>query len=100
MEKEIKSKKVSNTDKKLSYEQLEQVAANLNQQCRNQQQAIQELQRALSELSEIGTLLNILDKGQYFKKEFTARCADVIEKLITKALDDSEKQAEEKGEKK
>ena len=39
---------------KLSYEQLEQIAGNLNQQCRQMQQVINNQQQAIAEFNEIG----------------------------------------------
>lgn len=81
---------------KLSYEQLEKVAGNLNQQCRQMQQIINSQQQAIAEFNEIGMLLDVLGKGEFFNDSFVARCANKIEELITKAMDASEKQEEEK----
>ena len=47
---------------KLSYEQLEQIAGNLNQQCRQMQEHIRNLQNAIAEFNEIGMLLDVLEK--------------------------------------
>ena len=81
---------------KLSYEQLEQVAGNLNQQCRQMQSHIQTLQAAIAEFNEIGMLLDVLGKSEHFNEAFVTRCSNKIEELITKAMDASEKQEEKK----
>ena len=81
--------------KKLSYEQLEQIAGNLNQQCRQMQQVINNQQQAISEFNEIGMLLDVLGKSEHFNEKFITRCSNKIEELITKAMDASEKQDEE-----
>ncbi len=81
---------------KLSYEQLEQIAGNLNQQCRQMQQVINNQQQAIAEFNEIGMLLDVLGKNEHFSKKFVTRCSNKIEELITKAMDASEKQDKEK----
>ena len=81
---------------KLSYEQLEQIAGNLNQQCRQMQQHINNLQQAIAEFNEIGMLLDVLGKSEHFTEKFVNRCSNKVEELITKAMDASEKQEEEK----
>ena len=80
---------------KLSYEQLEQIAGNLNQQCRQMQKVINNQQQAIAEFNEIGMLLDILGKSEHFTEKFVTRCSSKIEELITKALDASDKQEEE-----
>lgn len=79
-------------EEKLSYEQLEQIAGNLNQQCRQMQQVINNQQQAIAEFNEIGMLLDVLGKSEHFSEKFVTRCSDKIEELITKAMDASEKQ--------
>ena len=79
---------------KLSYEQLEQIAGNLNQQCRQMQQVINNQQQAIAEFNEIGMLLDVLGKSEHFSEKFVTRCSNKIEELITKAMDASEKQDE------
>ena len=81
---------------KFSYEQLEQIAGNLNQQCRQQQQIINNQQQVIAEFNEIGMLLDVLGKSEHFNEKFVTRCANKIEELITKAMDASEKQVAEK----
>ena len=77
---------------KLSYEQLEQIAGNLSQQCRQMQQVINNQQQAIAEFNEIGMLLDVLGKSEHFNEKFVTRCSNKIEELITKAMDASEKQ--------
>ena len=81
---------------KYSYEQLEQIAANLSQQCKQMQQVINNQQQVIAEFNEIGMLLDVLGKSEHFNDKFVTRCANKIEELITKAMDASEKQDEEK----
>lgn len=80
---------------KLSYEQLEQIAANLNQQCRQMQEHIRNQQNVIAEFNEIGMLLDILGKSEHFSEKFCNRCSSKIEELITKAMDAAERQNEE-----
>lgn len=82
---------------KLSYEQLEQIAGNLNQQCRQMQEHIRNLQNALADFNEIGMLLDILGKSEHFNEKFITRCSSKIEEIISKAMDASEKKEEDKN---
>ena len=82
---------------KLSYEQLEQIAGNLNQQCRQMQEHIRNLQNALAEFNEVGMLLDILGKSEHFNEKFITRCSSKIEEIISKAMDASEKKEEDKN---
>ena len=82
---------------KLSYEQLEQIAGNLNQQCRQMQEHILNLQNALAEFNEVGMLLDILGKSEHFNEKFITRCSSKIEEIISKAMDASEKKEEDKN---
>lgn len=82
--------------KKLSYEQLEQVVASLNQQCGQMRQIINNQQQVIAEFNEIGMLLSVLSKSEHFNEKFVNRCSSKIEELITKAMDASEKQETEK----
>ena len=82
---------------KLSYEQLEQIAGNLNQQCRQMQEHIRNLQNAIAEFNEIGMLLDVLGKSEHFNEKFITRCSSKIEEIISKAMDASEKKEEDKN---
>lgn len=79
---------------KLSYEQLEQLAGNLNKQCQQLYSKLQEADRVIAEFNEIGMLLSILDKSEHFSEEFVTRCSGKIEQIITGALDNSERREE------
>jgi hypothetical protein len=85
--------------KKLTYEQLEQVAGNLQRQCQQMYDQLREAQNVINNFNEVEMLLYILDKSEYFKAEFTDRCAAKIQEVITKALDASEKREEEDSKK-
>ena len=80
---------------KLSYEELERIAGNLNQQCRQMQAHIQDLQQTLAEVNEINMLLDVLGKSEHFSEKFITRCSNKIEELITKAMDALEKREKE-----
>lgn len=77
---------------KLNYEQLEQVAGSLNQRCNMLYQQLQQAQNTIAEFNEIGMLLDVLKQAEQFSSQFVERCASKIEELITKAMDESEKQ--------
>jgi len=80
---------------KLSYEQLEQIAGNLNQQCNILKQQLQEARVVIAEFNEIGLLLSIIDKGSNFDYNFIERCSKKVQDIITRMLDDSEKEVKE-----
>ena len=82
-------------NEKLTYEQLEQVAGNLNQRCNMLYQQLQQAQNTIAEFNEIGMLLDVIKQAEQFNPNFIDRCAKKIEELITKALDESEKQQEQ-----
>ena len=82
---------------KLSYEQLEQIAGNLNQQCRQMQEHIRSMQNVIAEFNEIGMLLDILGKSEHFDEKFITRCSSKIEEIVSKAMDASEKKEEDKN---
>lgn len=87
-------------NQKLTYEQLEQVANNLNNQCRQMYERIQELQSVISDFNDIELLLSIISKGENFGESFVERCCKRIEEIVTKRLDEVDKQSEVKKEEK
>lgn len=101
---EKKAKKVTITPKtddetqKLTYEQLEQVANNLNVQCKQLYQRCQAAEQTLASFNEVGMLLDVLGKSTFFTESFIERCSQTIEKIISAALDEAEKGSEEKAE--
>ena len=96
-----KSKEVKMTDgkqnQKLTYEQLEKVANDLNNNCNMLYRQLQQAQNTIAEFNEIGLLLDVIKQAEQFSPEFIDRCAKKIEELITKALDESEKQQKEQN---
>lgn len=100
---EKKSKTISMTGKpnenateKLSYEQLEQVAGNLNMQCRQLQNSLHEAQQIISGFNVVELLLSIIEKGEYFESSFIDRCVFKIQSGVTTLLDNADKNEEEK----
>ena len=86
-------------NEKLTYEQLEQLANNLNNRCNLLYRQLQQAQNTIAEFNEIGMLLDVLKQGEQFNMQFVERCSNKIEELITKALDASEKRQEAQQEK-
>jgi hypothetical protein len=92
--KEVKMNAGNSSDKKLSYEELEQLAANLNKQCQQFYSQLQEANRVISEINEVEILLSILGKSEHFSSTFTERCASKVETIINTALDAADKKEE------
>lgn len=93
--KEVKMKDAKQEEQKLPYEQLEQVALQLRNANNDLYKRLQNAQQAIAEFNEIGMLLDILGKSEYFSDSFVSRCAAKIEEIVTKALDASEKEEKE-----
>lgn len=99
---EKKSKTISMTNEtnekateKLSYEQLEQIAGNLNMQCRQLQNSLREAQQVISGFNVVELLLSIIEKGEYFESSFIDRCVGRIQSGVTTLLDNADKNEEE-----
>ena len=92
---DMKAQGKEEENKKLTYEQLEQVAGNLNAQCQQLHSQLRSAQNTIAQVNEIGMLLDILGKSEHFTEKFVNRCSAKIEEMITKVLDASEKQEEE-----
>lgn len=93
-----KSKEVkmdTQKNEKLSYEQLEQVAGNLNRQCQQLNAQLREARNAIAEFNEIGMMLSILDKSEHFSEAFIQRCSQTVEDIVTRALDSAEDASKE-----
>ena len=97
MEEKSKTVKMESAKKqeKLSYEQLEQVAGNLNKQCQQLYSQLREAQGVIDSFNEVEMLLSILGKSEHFDSAFVERCANEIQEIITRALDASKKKEEE-----
>ena len=80
---------------KLSYEQLENVAKDLNYQCHQLQGKLTRAEQVINEFNDLGMLLDIIKQGENFSSAFTTRCADRIEKMVSAALDNYDKMEEE-----
>lgn len=78
-------------EKKLTYEQLEQVANSLNNRCRDLYNSLQEAQKVISSFNEIGMLLSIIEHGGHFNYEFVERCSKKIQDVVSGMLDDADK---------
>jgi DNA repair exonuclease SbcCD ATPase subunit len=77
-------------EKKLTYEQLEEIANKLNQQCKQLYADLQQAQGIIAGFNEVGMLLTILGKGEYFSQEFVDRCSKKIEDSVNAMLDKAE----------
>lgn len=97
-EKNKKEKKVTNDSQKLTYEQLEQVANNLNNQCKQMYDKLMEAQKIIADFNEIGMLLSIIEVGENFDSEFINRCSLKIQETVSKLLDKADKLESEKEE--
>ena len=83
------------TNEKLSYEQLEQVAGNLNMQCRQLQNNLREAQNVIAGFNMVELLLSIIEKGEYFDSEFVNRCVKKLQDGVTRILDNTEESDKE-----
>ena len=95
-EKKSKEVKMEGKQEKLTYEQLEQIAGNLQQQCQQLYSQLKDAQNTIAEFNEIGLLLDILDKSEHFSEYFITRCANKIEDIVLKALDAADEQDKKK----
>lgn len=93
--KEVKIDGAKQEDQKIPYEQLEQVALQLRAANNDLYKRLQSAQQAIAEFNEIGMLLDILGKSEYFSDAFVSRCSAKVEEIVTKALDASEKEDKE-----
>lgn len=94
---QMKTMENKSEEKKLSYEQLEQVAQNLNNQCKQLYNELVEAKRTLSNFNDIGMLLSIIEVGEHFETSFIDRCTNKIQEVITTMLDDSEKEEQKEN---
>ena len=96
---EEKNKKVDSKStkksEKLTYEQLESVANELNMQYKQLYAKLQNAQKVISEFNDLGLLLDIIGKGEYFSSDFVECCTERVEKLVRKALEEYDKAEEE-----
>ena len=69
-------------DKKFTYEQLENIAANLSQENRIVKERLQEAMQYINGINEVGMLLSILGKAEYFDSSFIDNCSKRIQETI------------------
>ena len=71
---------------KLTYEKLEEVAGNLNQQCSQLYAKLKEAQEIIANFNMVGMLLDIMDKAEYFNEDFVSMCTEKIQTAVTEML--------------
>lgn len=98
MEENIKKEEKKEESKKLSYEELEQVANNLNVQCKQLYSKLCEAQEVIASFNNIGMLLSVLEKAEYFDSEFITRSAKKIQDVVSQLLDKSDAMEKEQNE--
>lgn len=86
--------KTENPVNKASYEELENAAVYLTEECKRMKAQLFEARNIINGFNEVGLLLNILSKDTFFNEAFITRCANKIENVVNTALDREE--AEEK----
>jgi hypothetical protein len=91
--------KTNDSVNKLSYEELENAAAYLNEECRKQKAQLIEARNIINGFNEVGLLLSILGKDTFFNDSFVERCAKKIESIVTTALDKEESNRENSNKK-
>lgn len=67
---------------KLSYEQLENVAKNLNYQVQVLSQDLSRAKSFIDNINEIGLLLSVIGKAEYFESAFIDKCASRIQENV------------------
>jgi hypothetical protein len=95
--KTVKMESKSAEQKKLSYEELERIANQLNGQCKNLYNQLQEAQSVIANFNDVGMLLSIIKQGENFNAAFIERCSKKVEKIVTQMLDSADEN--EKSEK-
>lgn len=90
--KEVKMNGKQEKSEKFTYEQLEQIAANLQREYQQLYSKYMGAQNTIAEFNEIGILLDILAKSEHFSEDFITRCSKKIEEIVTKALYAAEEQ--------
>lgn len=88
--------KATDNKKKLSYEELESLAANLNDQCNKMYAQLQKAHSIVNGFNLVGLLLNVLNKSDHFSDEFVLQCSSVIENTVKEALQELDTTKEDK----
>lgn len=88
--------KATNNKKKLSYEELESLAANLNDQCNKMYSQLQKAHSIVNGFNLVSLLLNVLNKSDHFSDKFVKQCSTVIEDTVKEALQELDTTKEDK----
>lgn len=67
---------------KLTYDQLENIAGNLSQENKLLRERLQEAVQYINGINEVGMLLSILGKAEYFDSGFIDSCSKRIQETI------------------
>lgn len=91
VEKKTKAKTKEAPEKEqLTYEQLEQIAANLSQENRAIRGRLGEAMQYIQGINEVGVLLSILGKAEYFDSSFIDGCSKRIQETIVSSWKEPE----------
>lgn len=82
--------------KKISYDELEKIAIQLKNENNALGGRLQSAYKVISEFNDLELLLSIIDKAKSFDDSFVTRCSKKVQEIVTKMLDESEKNEEEK----
>lgn len=90
---EKKSKKtVVEEPKKLPYEELEKLCVQLRGANNELYKRLQNAETAIAEFNEVGLLLDLLGKSEFFEESFIERISKKIQEIINGVLDKVEKE--------
>ena len=77
------------TEKKLSYEQLEEVANNLHKQCTALYEELQKVSM-VNLFKRLDYLFKVVENSNAFSEEFASKCVEEIEMLMTTPTEKTE----------
>lgn len=72
----------ANVEKKLSYEQLEEVASNLHKQCATMYEQLKNA-NMVNLFKRLDYLFKVVENEHHFSTEFASKCVSEIEELMT-----------------
>ena len=79
----------ANVEKKLSYEQLEEVANNLHKQCATLYEQLTNA-NMLNLFKRLDYLFKVVENEHHFNAEFASKCISEIEELMTTPTEKTE----------
>lgn len=91
------TKESEETPKKLSYEQLENIAHQLSEQAKNLYTKLQEANMA-NIFKRLDYLFKVVENSHAFKDEFVTKCLEEIEELMTVPEKEDEEESKDKPE--